>query len=237
MIRVLLVDRLQDLDGLHEWIHRLVVERLVEREGVEDLRLDVVRILGGELLHRRRVVLGSRVLVDLVVVLVELLERGQPVALALGLGPDRFTLLDGVEAALERGGVERSDERIRALADRDTPVGDGAVRVGGRDRVECLHRLGKEERVQHGERPLEFLLRLRGARGLEVHPSELLRLAGSGLVVGPYRCNETPRHEGRDQKAQDMTHGVLPPGASPAKLAGTARGNDGIRELFQRAPA
>src|SRR6266705_828243 len=94
MVRVLLVDRLEDLDGSQQRLHGLVVERLVQREGVEDLRLGVVRVLGGEPLHRLRVILRARVLVDLVVVLVELLERRQPVALALGLGPDGLTLLD-----------------------------------------------------------------------------------------------------------------------------------------------
>src|SRR6266545_4871946 len=92
VIRVLLIDRLQDLDGLQERLHGLVIERLVQGEGVENLRLDVVRVLGGEPFHRLLVVPRARVLVDLVVVLVELLEGGQPVALALGLGPDGLTL-------------------------------------------------------------------------------------------------------------------------------------------------
>ncbi len=211
VVRVLLVDRLEDLDGSQQRLHGLVVERLVQREGVEDLRLGVVRVLGGEPLHRLRVILRARVLVDLVVVLVELLERRQPVALALGLGPDGLTLLDRFEAALERGGVERSDERIRALADGDAPVGDGAVRVRGGDRREGLHRLGKEERVQHGQRPLELLLRLRRARSLEVHPPELLGLSGAVGRIGvrPPGCDESQRRDQCSQEASKEAHGVL----------------------------
>src|SRR2546426_10545162 len=52
----LLIDRLQDLDGLQERFHGLVIERLVQGEGVEDLSLDVARVFGGEPLHRLFVV-------------------------------------------------------------------------------------------------------------------------------------------------------------------------------------
>lgn len=94
VIRILLVDRLQDLDGPEQVVHTAVVERLVQRQRVEDLGLDVVGILLDEHLHRLLVVLRARVLVDLFIVFVELLDGRQPVALALGLGADRLALLD-----------------------------------------------------------------------------------------------------------------------------------------------
>src|SRR2546421_414659 len=63
VIRVLLVDRLQNRDGLEQGRHALVVEGLVEGQRVEDLGLDVVGILLAQRLHRVRVVLGASVLV------------------------------------------------------------------------------------------------------------------------------------------------------------------------------
>src|SRR2546422_4752961 len=85
------------LNRLLEIGHGLVVKRLVQGERVEDLRLDVVRILLNERFHRLFVVLRARVLVDLVVVLVELLDRRQPVAFTLRLGADRLALLDRLQ--------------------------------------------------------------------------------------------------------------------------------------------
>src|SRR5262249_53563749 len=103
----------------------------------------------------------ARVLIDLVVVLEERFRRGEPVALALGLRADRLTLLDRVEPALERGGVEGTDERVRPLADRDAPVRDRAARVGLRNGREGLDRLREEERMEHRQRALELLLSFR----------------------------------------------------------------------------
>src|SRR3989441_12875360 len=162
------------LNRLLEIGHGLVVKRLVQGERVEDLRLDVVRILLNERFHRLFVVLRARVLVDLVVVLVELLDRRQPVAFTLRLGADRLALLDRLQTTLQRRRIEGPDERVRADAHRQTPVGDGAARVGLRDRRERLDRLGEEEGMERRERALELLLRLRRARSLEQHATELL---------------------------------------------------------------
>ena len=173
---VLLVQGLEDADRLQQRGHALVVEDLVQRQRVEDLRLDVVRVLLGQRLHRVRVVRGARVLIHLVEVLVELLDRQEPVALALGFGTHRQPLVYRVEPAFESRSVPRADERVRPDADRKAPVSDGASRVGLRDRAKHLDRLGEPERVQHPERALELLLRLGRARGLEQHLPELFLL-------------------------------------------------------------
>ena len=185
MLRILLVERLEDADRLQQRRHVLVVEGLVERERVEHLRLDVVRVLLRQRRHRLLVVPGARVLVDLVEVPVELLDRRQPVALALGLGADRLALLHRIEAALERRGVPRADERVGARRHGEPPVGDRAARIGLGNGGERLQRFGKIERMQLRERPLELLLRLRAARSPEQHFAEAF-LLGLRVVVSEH---------------------------------------------------
>ncbi len=176
VVGVFPVERREDGDRLAQRRHVLVVEDLVQRQRVEHFRLDVVRVLLRQRLHRLLVVAGARVLVDLVVVLVELLDRREPVALALGLGADRLALLDRVQPALQRRGVPRPDQRVRPDRHRQAPVGDGAARVGLGNRRERLDRLRKMERMQLGQGHLELLLRLRAARSLELHRAQLLLL-------------------------------------------------------------
>src|SRR5712692_5505650 len=98
MIGVFGVNGRKDLGGLQlVGVGLVAVPRgFVQRQGVEHLGLDVVRILARKLLHRFLIVKRARVLVDLVVVLIHLLDRREPVALALGLGTDRLAFFNGV---------------------------------------------------------------------------------------------------------------------------------------------
>ena len=66
-------------------------------------------------------------------------------------------------------------EWIRAVADRDAPVRDGALGIGCDSFGEGLDAIRVEERMHQREAAVEFLLRLRCAGGLEVHATELLR--------------------------------------------------------------
>ncbi len=213
MVRIFLIDRLEDRDRLQQRIHVLVIERLVQGQRVKDFRLDVVRILLDERLHGVLVVLRPRVLIDGLVVLVEGLQRGEPVALALGLGPDGLALLDGLETLLQGLGGERRDQRVGTLADGDAPVRDGAARIRLGDRGERLDRLGEEEGVLHREGTFELFLRLRRAGRLEHDAAELLA-AGFGLVVmGPGRGRGEKQTQTEDGRENLMTADhVVPPG-------------------------
>ena len=210
VIRILLVERLEDLDRLQEIVHRLVIESLVQRQRVEDLRLDVTRILLRQGLHRLFVVLGAGVVVDPVVVLVVRLDRREPVALAFGLRADGLPLLDRVEPPLERDRIEGARERIGTDAHGEPPVRDGAAGVGLRDGRERFDRFGKEERVQHRERALELFLRLGRARRFEEHTSEFL--AGRPrVIVGPRDTAEREGHGQSEDECDDpLSHVTFP---------------------------
>ena len=179
-------------------------EGLVERQRVEDLGLDILRVLATERAHRLLVVSGARVLVDLVVVLVELFQRSQPVALALRLRSDGLTLLDRIEPALQSGRVKWADKRVGSLADGDAPIRDGARRINLGDRIERLHGLRKVERMQHRQCTVELLLGLGCARRLEQHATEVtLGLLRSVVVV-----REGNRSEGGDQARREKLSAV-----------------------------
>ena len=139
MLWLCLGDLFQNGAGLELFGVGLVAgqRRLVQRQRVEDGRLHVVRVLLHELLHRPLIGQPARSLIDLVVVLVVELDCGQPVALALGFGADRLALLHCLKAILQNRSGKRQDQRIGAMADRDAPVGDGALRIGRSGFGEC----------------------------------------------------------------------------------------------------
>ena len=107
-------------------------------------------------------------------VLVVELDRREPIALALGLGADRLALLHRLQAVLQDGGGQRQDQRVGTVADRDAPIGDGALRIGRGGFGECLDAVRIKERMHQRDAAIEFLLRLRSAGGLEGHAAELL---------------------------------------------------------------
>src|SRR4029077_5375453 len=123
----------------------------------------VVRIFLRELFHRALVGQTAGGLIDLVEILVVDVDRRDPVAFALGLGADRLALLHPLQAVLQSGGGERKDQWIWAVADRDSPVGDGALRIGRRRFGERLNAVRIVERMDERDAAVELLLRLRRA--------------------------------------------------------------------------
>jgi hypothetical protein len=182
MVRLRSKDLFEDSTGLELFGVGLVAgqRRLVKRQRVEDCRLRIVRIFLHDLFHRLFVGETACRLVDLVVVFVVKLDRREPVALALGLGADRLTLFHRFPSVLQDRSGKRQDQRVGTVADRDAPVGDCALRIGGSGVGEGLDAVRIDERVHHREAAVEFLLRLRRARRLEVHAAEILRPGRSG---------------------------------------------------------
>src|SRR2546427_12808465 len=100
MLRLPLEDRLQD-QGAFELIGIGLVARrgsYVERDRVSDLRLFVIGIARSKRLLRLKEGLNARAMVDLVVIGIERQEGVDVVALALRLGTDGLSLLQGSEA-------------------------------------------------------------------------------------------------------------------------------------------
>ena len=123
--------RLQDCGALGLLRVGLVVQvrRRVERDGVGDLSLVVVRIFCRDLclgVAQRAHALGVG---DLVVIRVHHHQRVDVVAFALGLGADLLGLRDGGEAGRE---VRPRDCVVRIVhqRERDAPIRHGAGRVG-----------------------------------------------------------------------------------------------------------
>ena len=164
----------------------------VQRQGVKDGRFLIIRVFLRELFHRPFVSEPASCLVDLVIVLVVKLDRRQPVALAFGLGTDRLTFFRRLPSILQDRSRQRQDQRVGTVADRDSPVGDGAMRVG-RGIGKGLDAVWIDERVHHREAAVEFLLRLRRARGLEVHTAKLLR----ARRYGDRACQQCKRQSSR----------------------------------------
>ena len=164
--------------------------RLVERKRVENGRLRIIGIFLHQRFHRLFVGKPALRLIDLVVVLVVRLDRQKPVTLAFGLGTDRLTLLHRLQSVLQNGGGQRQDQRVGTMADRDAPVGDRALWVGGSGFGEGLDAVRIEERMHHCQAAVEFLLRLRRARGLEVHAAQSLRPRRRGECACQQRCGE-----------------------------------------------
>ena len=139
MLRQPLGDRLQDRGALALLGVGLVVEvgRGVERDGVGDLRLVVVRILRRDLLLRVTERADALGVAELVVIGVHQHQRVDVVALALGLGAHLLGLLDGGEAGREVGPRDRA-VRIVEQGQRDAPVRHGAGRIGLQHLLEDL---------------------------------------------------------------------------------------------------
>ena len=177
MVRLLPEHGLEDRRRLELLGVRLVGRHRggVERERVEDRGLAVARVARGQLLHRLLVGDRPRPVVDLVVVLVEDLDRRDVVELALALRAGRPGARDGGRAVAQhlRGG--RPAEGVLEHGHRDAPVGDPAGRVLLRDLVERLDRGAAPEGVEEGHGAAQVGLDRRAAGVGEVDLAELLR--------------------------------------------------------------
>src|SRR5580704_19735808 len=103
MIGLLGFDFLEDVGGLQlicvsdiGWFGGLE-----QGERVEDGGFGVIRILERYTFHGVGIELAARGLIKLVGIFEEKIQGVKPVGFALRLGPERFTLFDGVVAALQ----------------------------------------------------------------------------------------------------------------------------------------
>ena len=131
VLRLPLPDRLQDRGALELVGVGLVGgrRRHVQGDGIENLRLVVVGIFCRQRLHLLQVGLHPRRLRGLVVVNIHHRQRVDVVALALGLGASGLCLLDRRKPERKIGRRYRA-VRIVEQRQRDTPIGDGAFRIG-----------------------------------------------------------------------------------------------------------
>ena len=146
----------------------------LEGEGVEGLRLPILRIAGEHQLHRLLVGGGARAVVEAIRILEEGVRGRDVVSLARRGVSDRLGLLHRFDPSLERGGARRRPDLV-PLAHGDAPVGDGTVRVGLGHGREGLRRLQVPEGVQDRHRLVEGLLHRRLARDREAHLSDPVR--------------------------------------------------------------
>ena len=131
MVRLLFRLLVQD-PGCFELLREILVVEVdssVEREGVEDCRLGVLRVVLVQALHRLLIALGAGLMVDLVVILVKDLDRREVFGLARRLGVRGLALLDRLPPGFEIGGREGRHQRVGQFAHRQTPIGDGAPRI------------------------------------------------------------------------------------------------------------
>ena len=175
MLRLALEDVFQDRGRLELIGVGLVGgrSRNVERKGIIDLRLVVLRIALRHRLHRLEIGLHPGAVVELVVIGIERAKRGDKFVFARRLCPDRLGFLNGREPLRQIGGG-RDAERIEQQARCDAPVGDGAVGIGLERVLENLLRRAIPERVLVAHAAVEPALRGVVARGREVDGTEPL---------------------------------------------------------------
>ena len=175
MPRLALEDRLQNRRALELVGIGFVGGRRcdVECDGICDLRLIVLRIALRQRLHRFEIGQHARAMIDLVVVGVENQQCVDVVALALRASAERLALLQRSKAEREIFGW-RWSMRIVEQAERDAPIGDGALGIGLQRLLEDFLRLAIPERVLIAHRAIEPPLRDLVARCVEVNCAELL---------------------------------------------------------------
>ena len=147
--------------------------RNVEREGVVDLRLVVLRIVLRHRRHGLEIGLHAAAMIELVIVGIERAERVDKLPFARRLCADGFGLLNGREPFRQIGGG-RDAERIEQQAHADAPVGDGAVRIGLEHVLEDILRRAVPERMLIAHAAIEPALRHLIARRLEMDGTEPL---------------------------------------------------------------
>jgi hypothetical protein len=160
MLRLALEDPFQDRRRLELVGIGLVGGRGrdVEREGVIDLCLVVLRVMLGDRLHRLEIGLQAGAVVDLVVVGVERGQRSDELVLARRLRADGLGLLKRGKPLLQIC-RQRRTERVEQQAHRDAPIGDGALRIGLERILENLLRSAIPERVLVAHAAVEAALR------------------------------------------------------------------------------
>ena len=155
------------------------IDRAVQRKRVKNCRFAILRVVLVQKLHCLLIKPRAGLVVDLVVILVEDLDRGEVFGFAWRVGLCRVALLDCLPPGFEVGGREGRHQRVGQLAHRQAPIGHGAAGVllnYGLKRLDCL---GIEEIVQERDASIELGLH-RAARDREVDGPEMIvrRLLG-----------------------------------------------------------
>ncbi len=125
-----------------------MIDRLVQRQRIEDRRLRIIGIVLVELFHSALVGLNSRLIAALIGLLEISLHRPDVPLLARRLGACCLGLLHSFPSSRQSRTIQGQDQWVRALAHRQTPVAHGTGRVRFGDRGECLDGLWKKERMQ-----------------------------------------------------------------------------------------
>ena len=123
-------------------------------------------------------------MIDCLVIFVELGDRTNVVALALGAGADRLGARHGVCALLERRKRLDSPKRIPPGAERNTPHGDPALGILLEHLFEPVRRGKKRERVQQRRGAIECRPRRRRTRRREIDRAETFWNGVLVLMVG-----------------------------------------------------
>ncbi len=186
MLGVLLEQALQNLRRLQLVPVGLVVLRRggLQGQGIVCPRLEVVGIALRHLLHRLGVRDEPGVQRHLVGVAVVDADPLDPVALALGLDPDRARPVEPLRRGRDVFRRRRRRQRIPEVIDGQPPVRDRAARILLDDRVEDLARLREPVRMQHRDAALELALHLGIAGRRERDLAELLWLREAGQRQG-----------------------------------------------------
>ena len=185
MVRLAHQFRLQDLGRLELLGVGLVGRQRghVEREGIEDRGLGVVRMAGVELRHCLLVRQDARAMILGVGIAVELRERGDIVGLALGFGAKLPRLLQrcpSIGQVLRR----RRRERVGEEGHGNPPIRHRALGIALQHVGERIVRSFIPERVLQLHRVVERLLRLRRAGDREVNRAEHRM---TGMLIGGVR--------------------------------------------------
>ena len=169
----------------------------VEREGIVDRGLGIVRIAGVELRHCLLVRQDPRAMIRGLGIAIEFRKRRDVVGLALGLGAELPRLLERrpTVGQILRG---RRRERIAEQAHGDAPIRHRALGIALQHVGEGVVRGLVPERVLELHRLVERLLRLRRAGDREVNRAEHRM---PGMLVGGARGRRDEAQENRQEDA------------------------------------
>src|ERR1700693_569817 len=146
-----------------------------ERQSVEDLRLVVVGIFCGNLLHG--VAIGEQTggLRSALEGVVQLADCGDVGPFAIGLCTSGFAAFGVLLTCLQLAFVFSSQrEGITPIAKGDSPVGDRASRVTSQRLVETLYCAAELERMKQGHCAIKFLLSWLVAGSGKVYDAQFL---------------------------------------------------------------
>ncbi len=217
ILRELLLEDRRRLEGIRVGLVRGLLDGdQVER--IEDLRLVVLRILGGERLIGLGARKGALALVAVRIVFPVGRDRFEIVLLALRLGAHLAALVDRRLRACDIRRWRAADEGVVHQDRSEAPGRHHAIRILAGDFLERALPRRPPERMQHRDAARDLLLHLRAAGVGEVHLAELLaRLAAVVVVRKGGDCEKCCDH------CADFVHGTPPDDASSLRRDPVAR--------------